>query len=354
MALLRYDDAHAWAETIREVVQEKRMPPWTADPKHGKFSNDRSLPAPDRDTLLAWLDAGCPKGDDKDLPAPRTFASTWTIGKPDVVFTMDKEYHVPAETPKGGIPYRYFVVPTDFRDDVWVQAAEARPGNRGVVHHIIVYVRKPGQRGQDREDRIGDGLLTVFAPGDVPAMFEPGTAKKIPKGAQIVFQMHYTPNGIAGTDRSSVRLVFAKQPPRHEVRTRSIAQQRFAIPPGDGNYKVVSSCTFTKDALLVNLFPHMHLRGKDFDYRVVYPDGKSETLLSVPRWDFGWQSNFRLERPLKLPAGTRIECTAHFDNSKNNPNNPDPTKTVYWGDQTWQEMMIGFVDYIYTGDPKSE
>ncbi len=202
------------------------------------------------------------------------------------------------------------------------------------------------------EDSIGNGFLAAYAPGDMPAVFPPGTAKKVPKGAVLVFQMHYTPNGVEQDDRSSVGIIFAKEPPKFEAHTRSIDERRFLIPPGDKNHEVKSTTTFKKDAELLSLMPHMHLRGKDFEYNVVFPDGKKETLLRVPRYDFNWQSNYRLEKPLRLPAGTRIECTAHFDNSKDNPNNPNPKEAVRWGEQTWEEMMIGFVDYVYTGDGK--
>ncbi len=347
MPLLTYDDAAAWAETIKEVVAEKRMPPWYADPKHGQFENDRQLSEGDRKALLAWVDGGCPKGDDKDQPPPRAFVDGWRVGQPDVVFTMPKAFTVPAKA-EGGLPYQMFGVKTNFTEDRWIQAAEAKPGNKSVVHHIIAYVIMPGQRRQRSGDGIGDGFLVGYAPGDMPAVFPAGTAKKIPKGAMIAFQMHYTPNGTEQTDRSSVGLVFAKEPPQHEMRTRGIHNEDFEIPPGDAGRKVTSSSTFREDAVLYSFLPHMHLRGKSFEYRAVFPGGKQEVLLSVPRWDFNWQSNYRLAKPLPLPAGTRIECTAYFDNSDKNWNNPDPTKTVYWGDQTWEEMMIGFVDYSYT------
>jgi peroxiredoxin len=351
MALLTYDDAAAWSDMIREVVREQRMPPWHADPKHGKFSNDRRLSPADRATLLAWIDQGCAKGEDKELPPAREFAQGWTIGKPDVVFSMPKEFTVPAKMPPRGVPYQMFRVQTDFPEDRWVQAAEARPGNHAVVHHIIVFVVDPAKgRQRGSPDDIGEGFLAAYAPGDMPAVFSPGVAKKVPKGALLVFQMHYTPNGVEQTDRSSVGLIFAKEPPRHEARTRSIAQRFFSIPPGAANHQVLSQSAFKRDVLLLSLLPHMHLRGKDFEYQVVYPDGKREVLLSVPRYDFNWQSNYRLETPLRLPAGSRIECTAHFDNSANNPNNPDPAKRVHWGEQTWEEMMIGFVDYVYLED----
>ncbi|MFL5242312.1 MAG: redoxin domain-containing protein [Gemmataceae bacterium] len=348
MPLVTYDDAAAWSDTIREVVADQRMPPWHADPKFGKFTNDRSLTKEDRGTLLEWIKAGCPKGDEKELPAKKEFAEGWRIGKPDVVFEMEKPYKVPAETPKGGIPYQYFGVPTNFKEDMWVQAAEARPGNRAVVHHIIVYIMKKGERRRPNEDGIGDGWLVPYAPGDMPAILAPGTAKKVPKDALLVFQMHYTPNGVEQTDRSSVGLIFAKEPPAHEMRTRSVGTQKFVIPAGASHHEVVAQKIFKEDALLYGLLPHMHLRGKDFAFNIFYPDGKSETLLSVPRYDFNWQSNYRLEKPLPMPAGTRIECTAHYDNSTANPNNPNANEDVRWGDQTWQEMMIGFVDYAYT------
>ncbi len=358
MPLLTFEDALSWSGMIREVIEEKRMPPWHADPRHGKFLNDRSLTAQQRETILGWIKQGCPKGDPAELPAAKAWETGWGIGKPDVVFEMPNEFTVPAEAGDRGIAYRYFVVPTKFTEDRWVQAAEARPGAREVVHHIIVYVfdrsRLGGGRGAGggRRDPIGDGFLVAYAPGDMPLRLEPGQAKKLPKGAILLFQMHYTPDGVERTDRSSVGLIFAKQPPKYEVRTRSIAQRWLSIPPGDAKYQATSRTTFDRDSELLSMMPHMHLRGKDFKYVVVYPDGKKETLLSVPKYDFNWQSSYRLEKPMRLPAGTRIECTAHFDNSVDNPNNPDPKKRVGWGDQTWQEMMIGFVDYAVVGEKK--
>lgn len=352
MPLLTYEDASSWAQMIKEVVTDRRMPPWHADPKYGKFFNDRSLSAADRDTLLAWINQDCPKGNDKDLPPPRKFAEGWKFGQPDAVVTMTKEYTVPAQAPKRGIPYKYVVVPTNFEEDVWVQAAEAKPGNPSVVHHIIVYVTMGGKRLKDAGDGIGSGMLVAYAPGDFGSFYAPGSAKKIPKGASLVFQMHYTPNGVEQTDRSSVGFIFAKEPPKHEVKTRAIAQQLLFIMPGEDNQRYQVASTFRKDALIWNLTPHMHLRGKDFEYQAVYPDGKRETILSVPRYDFGWQASYRFEKPLFLPAGSKLECTAHFDNSTKNPNNPDPTKLVHWGEQTWEEMMIGFVDYTYVEGAK--
>ncbi len=351
MPLLTHEDASSWAQMIKDVVADRRMPPWHADPRYGKFMNDRSLSAAERATLLAWIDQGCPKGENKDLPPPRKFSTGWSIGSPDAVLTMPTEFRVPAKAPARGVAYKYFVVPTNFEQDVWVQAAEARPGNPSVVHHIIVYVMLAGKRVKDLGDGIGSGMLVAFAPGDFGSVYSAGAAKRIPKGASLVFQVHYTPNGVEQTDRSSVGLVFAKEPPKHEVKTRAIAQQFLLIWPGGDNQRFQVGATFKKDTLVWNLTPHMHLRGKSFEYQAVYPDGKRETILSVPRYDFGWQASYRFETPLRLPAGSRIECTALFDNSENNRNNPDPTKLVRWGEQTWEEMMIGFVDYTYLESP---
>jgi peroxiredoxin len=344
MPLLSYGDASSWSQMIREVVADRRMPPWHADPKIGSFANDRRLSDDERSKLLAWVDAGCPPGDNKDLPPAKKFAEGWSIGKPDAVFTFKDAITIPAKSVKGVLPYKWVLIPTNFDEDKWVQAAEAKPGNHSVVHHIIVYVARGKQKNIDG---IGNGLLVAYAPGDLGASFPPGAAKKLPKGAVLAFQMHYTPTGSEQVDRSSVGLVFAKEPPKAEVKTRAATQQVFAIPANASNHKVTSKTTFSKDAIIYSMFPHMHLRGKDFQFEVVYPDNKRETVLSVPHYDFGWQSNYVLKSPLRVPAGTRIECTAHFDNSAKNFNNPDPSKTVFWGEQTWQEMMIGFLDYSY-------
>jgi hypothetical protein len=265
---------------------------------------------------------------------------------------MTRACDVPAKAGRSGIPYLYFQVETNFTEDKWIQAAQIRPGAREVVHHVIVYVIKPGEKRGPGEDGIGTGFLVAYAPGDMPFACPPGSAKKIPKGARLVFQMHYTPNGRAQSDRSSVALIFAKEPPDREVKTRGIATRRLLIPPEAGDHLVHSETTFRQDTLLLSMSPHMHLRGKSFAYHAVFPDGKVQELLSVPKYDFNWQTTYRLEKPLLLPAGTRIECTAHFDNSDKNPNNPDPKKAVRWGDQTWEEMMIGFVDYVALPDKK--
>ncbi len=347
-SLMTYDDATKWAETIKEAVTDKRMPPWFADPHYGKFANDRRLKPADQEALLTWIDSGMEEGDKKDTPPNPAYADGWVIGKPDVVFELPETVDVPAS---GVVPYQYYVTPTNFKEDVWIQAAEARPGNRGAVHHIIVSYRDPKNkdRGSGRGNAGGDGFIVGTAPGDMPLMLPPGVARKIPAGSDLVWQMHYTPNGKAGKDRSQVGFVFykGKEPPKWNAQTLGISNGGFAIPPGAPNHKVESEWTVPRDTLLLSLIPHMHLRGKDFEYQLTYPDGRSEVLLSVPKYDFNWQLTYRVEKPLHLPKGTKIHCTAHFDNSAANKANPDPKKEVTWGDQTFEEMMIGFVDFMW-------
>lgn len=347
MSLLTYDDAVAWSDTIGEVVRDGRMPPWLADPRYGKFRNDRRLSPQERDTLLAWIDHGTPRGNDKDLPPPRRFPEGWSIGKPDLVIKMPRAYQVPAKAPKGGIPYKYFTVDPGFQEDRWIERAEARPGEPAVVHHIVMFIQPKG--AFFNPDAPG-AVLCGTAPGDMPLMLPDGLAKKVPAGARLIFQMHYTPNGKACRDRSEVGMIFSKKPPRHRVLTKPVYSVRFIsrldrIPAGADNYKIEAEHVFEEDAHLLHFMPHMHLRGKDFRYEAIYPDGKKEVLLSVPRYDFNWQSVYRLADPVAMPKGAKLHCVAHFDNSAKNSNNPDPKKAVYWGDQTWEEMMIGWIDY---------
>jgi peroxiredoxin len=351
-SLLTYSQAKGWADMIHETVDSGRMPPWHADPHYGKFANDRRLSKEDKETLLAWIDRGCPQGDEKDSPAPKEWHEGWWIGKPDVVISMPKDFMVPADGGKGGVPYQYFTVPTNFTEDKWIQAAEARPGNRAVVHHIIAFVIEPAGAKRPSEGRRGgrgDGLgyLVGVAPGEEGLILPPGMGKKIPKGASITFQMHYTPNGVAQKDRSSLGLIFCKEPPKQLVRTAAISAHELKIPAGDANYQTKSSAKYDKETVILSFMPHMHLRGKDFEYRVKYPDGRTEVVLSVPRYDFAWQMRYVLAEPLRLAAGSTVLCTAHFDNSRNNPNNPDPSRTVTWGQQTWDEMMIGWMQYYH-------
>ncbi len=354
MSFLTYGETRPWAKAIRQAVLQKKMPPWLADPHFGKFSNDRSLTQKETDVLLAWAETGAREGDPADLPKPAKFVDGWNIGEPDMVFEMPLDFNVPAS---GTIDYQYIVVPTNLKEDRWIQMAEVRAGNRAVVHHVIAFVRTPGSKwfaGTEpgvpvtRQARGGEGgsgeFLVGYAPGTVPEVLEPGRAKLIKAGSDIVFQLHYTANGKAGVDRSKVGVIFAKEEPRERVLTIAASNNKFVIPAGDANYQVDSSFTFKADGVVVGFLPHMHLRGKDFEYRVIYPTGEKETLLRVPRYDFNWQLSYYPVTPIVMPKGTRIECTAHFDNSANNKSNPDPSKEVRWGDQSWEEMMIGFVD----------
>ncbi len=337
-SLLSYDDARNWSQMIKETIVQRRMPPWNADPRHGKFSNDLRLSEEEIDTLVSWIDNGAPFGDAKDLPPAQEFPEGWTIGKPDVVFKMPREYTVPAT---GTVKYQYFVTPTNFQEDVWVQAAEARPGNRSVVHHIIVFYRPAESRRKRRLPAI-----VGTAPGEEPMIWPAGVGMKIPAGSELVWQVHYTPTGKVETDRSEVGLIFCKEPPERVAKSKVAINFLFRIPPGADDHRVVANTYFSRDAELLSLMPHMHLRGKDFLYRAYYPDGRKEILLNVPTYDFNWQHRYRFSSPFPIPKGTRIECVAHFDNSANNPANPDPAQGVTWGDQTWEEMMIGFINYV--------
>jgi len=368
MSFLTYNEVRPWAKAIREAVLTKKMPPWFADPHYGKFSNDRSLAKGEIDTLVSWVDGGVREGDPKDAPAPVAWVDGWSIGRPDAVFEMPHDFDVPAA---GTIEYQYIVIPSGFTKDTWVQAAEARPGNRQLVHHIIAFVRPPGskwlseakpgvpfvpeakkddEKKKKKNDEEPDDsaatpeLLIGFAPGLVPMTLPSTQAKLVKAGSDFVFQMHYTATGKAGTDRSRIGVIFAKETPKERVFTSNATNSKFVIPPGDPAFKVVSSITLQQSARLVDLMPHMHYRGKDFVYRAVYPTGEEQTLLSVPKYDFNWQLFYYLAEPIVLPKGTRIDCTAHFDNSPNNRYNPDPKAEVRWGDQTWEEMMIGWFD----------
>ena len=348
-SLLTYDDAREHSAMIREVVDDRRMPPWHADPRFGHFANDRSLSAKERATLLAWVDQGTPLGDATKIPAPREFTEGWTIGKPDLVFEVPEPFVVPAQ---GTVEYIRVRVPSHLKEDVWMQAGEARPEDRSVVHHIIVYLddHKGGRGGLGRED----GHLCGYAPGDMPSVYPEGSAKRIPAGSDFIFEVHYTPNGTVRTDRPKVGFILAKKPVEHVAHTMAVAFGKFEIPPGDPNYPVESDFTFPRDAHMLSFMPHMHLRGKSFRYEAIYPDGREETLLNVPAYDFGWQSYYTLAKPLAMPKGTRIHCEAAYDNSDGNPYNPDSSKAVRWGDQTWQEMMIGYIDYIDDAPPLSD
>jgi hypothetical protein len=341
MSLMNYKEVRPWAKSIREKVIKREMPPWHADPAHGEWTNDRRLSQKDLDTVVAWIDGGSPEGNPKDLPPTPKFATGWQIGEPDMVFYMPEEFTVPAE---GAVPYIYFTVPTNFKEDKYIAAMEARAGDLSVVHHIVIYVRDPRESRGRRQD-IGTGLLGALSPGMTPFMATPGTAKLIKAGSNLIFQMHYTPSGKVTKDRSMVGLKFLKEPVDKVITTTASWDPRFVIPPHAENHEVKASWTAEEDVTIWSFSPHMHLRGKDYLYRATYPDGRSEILLSVPNYDFGWQVYYYPKKPIRIPKGTKIETVAHFDNSTKNPQNPDPSKAVRFGEQTWEEMMNGFFDY---------
>lgn len=341
MSLMTFKEARPWAKAIREKVINREMPPWHADPKYGDWENDRRLTQKDLDTITAWVVGGAPEGNPKDLPPMPKFATGWQIGEPDIVFHMPADYTVPAT---GAVPYQYFTVPTNFKEDKYITGMEARAGALEVVHHIVIYVRDPRESRQKRMD-IGSGLLGALSPGMTPFIAQPGTAKLIKAGSNLIFQMHYTPNGKETKDRSMVGLKFAGGPVDKVITTTAAWDARFTIPPHVDNHEVKASWDVEEDITIWSLMPHMHLRGKNYLYRVIYPDGRSEILLSVPKYDFSWQVYYYPKKPIKLPKGARIETIAHFDNSVKNPLNPDPTKPVRFGEQTWEEMMNGFFDF---------
>jgi copper type II ascorbate-dependent monooxygenase-like protein len=373
MSLLTYEQARPWVKSIREKVLTGQMPPWHAAEPHGTFSNDRRLTDADKKTLITWVDAGAPQGNPKDLPPAPQFTEGWEIGKPDVVLSMLQPYAVPAS---GTIEYQDFNIPTNFTEDKWVQAIELRPGNRSVVHHILAFVREPGQPAESpayslvvpaprrpasrggnappQGQRQGpDTLIATTAPGTNALIFEPGSALRIPAGATIRFQMHYTASGKAATDQSSIGLIFAKGSPAREIRTGSFYNTQMQVPAGATDQAVDCAIEFAEDTHITALFPHTHLRGKSWEYRLTYPDGRSQVVLSVPKYDFNWQTYYVFTTPLPAPKGARLEATAHYDNSVNNKWNPDPNVDVRWGEQTWQEMQYSGITYYVDGPAAS-
>lgn len=353
-ALTKYEEVAGWAATIEEVVFDRRMPPWHADPKHGEFANDRSLSAAEKKLIQTWVNNGAPRGEGEPAVKPLDLIKGWQLPqKPDVVFNMAKTpYTVPAEgefTRSGvrrGVRYKYFVVDPGFKEDKWIKMAQAVPGNRAVVHHILVIVRPPLFQ---RKLGVGGGeFLVGYVPGLRARVMPDGMAKFVPKGSKLIFQMHYTPIGSVQQDLSKVGLVFADpKEVQQVVYTTKAINPRFRIPANDGNHKVEATTrSLPFDVKLLSLMPHMHLRGKSFSYEARYPDGKKEMLLNVPAYDFNWQTQYDLKQAKTIPAGTRVHCVAHFDNSKHNLANPNPNRVVRWGDQTWDEMMIGYFDIL--------
>jgi hypothetical protein len=379
MALQTYSQARSFAAAIAVSAKSKSMPPWFAVAGIGHFSNDPSLTESQIATLASWAAAGAPAGHAEDAPPPIHWAESWTIPQPDQVVAMSKGVDIPTD---GDVDYTYEIVPTHFTEDRWIQSVEILPSLRANVHHAVVYVRPAMSNWMlhapvgvpftaddltDPGDRRGAhwtdaDVLLVYAPGSSPDEFPPSMAKVVPAGSDLVFQMHYTTNGHAGTDITRVGLRFAKAPPPKRVLTLQLTNDHFVIPPGAPDYRVEARGTLPNDALLLSLFPHMHLRGKRFEYNIVRPkqaasnltgsvpgENSVETLLRV-NYHFHWQMSYKLAEPLFLKAGTELQAIAWYDNSKNNPHNPDPDSAVRWGDQTYDEMMVGFFDVAVDGN----
>jgi hypothetical protein len=366
MPFVTYGQTRPFARVIAEDARNRKMPPWFADPRVGHFSNDASLSAEEIDTLAAWAAANAPAGNAADAPPPRHWAEGWNIPQPDLVVRMPKPVAIPALC---DVEYTYEIVPTGFTEGRWVQMSEIRPSSRENVHHAVVYIRPPDspwlrhapvgvpftassmKNEEDRHDTrtTKADILLVYAPGSSPDNWPEGMAKFIPAGSDLIFQMHYTTHGRATTDQTSVGIVFAKQPPAKRVLTLQLTNSSFVIPPGVDDHRVEVHGSLPNDALLLSFFPHMHLRGKRFEYNILRADGTTETLLRV-NYDFYWQLSYRLAQPLPLKARTVLQAVAWYDNSKNNPHNPDPSSAVYWGDQTYDEMMVGFFDVAVPPD----
>ena len=359
-AFQTYDGTRLYASAIAQAAEARTMPPWFAQKGVEKFSNDPSLTDGEIATLLAWVKSKTPAGNPTDAPAPRDWVGGWTMPAPDLELKMPAAVEIPASS---DIEYTYEIVPTRFAEGRWVQASEILPGLPEHVHHAVVYIRPPDSKwlrhapvgtpftastltsAEDRRDAMwtDSDILLVYAPGNTPDQWPDGMAKFIPAGSDIVFQMHYTTNGKAGRDVSRIGLTFAKKPPKQQVLTLQLTNDHFVIPPGAPDYRVEARGTLPNDATLLGFFPHMHLRGKRFEYNIVRPDRSIETLLRV-NYHFHWQMSYRLAQPVPLKAGTELQAVAWFDNSKANAHNPDPTAAVHWGEQTYEEMMVGFFD----------
>jgi hypothetical protein len=376
MAFGAYDTTRPWAKAIKQAVLLGKMPPWYADSPPGKFHNDPRLSRQEIDKLAAWADAGAPAGNPKDAPPPLTFAEGWSIDKPDQVFEVPTPFQIPAT---GTLEYTYVIVPTGFKEDRWITQVEVRPGNRAVVHHANVYIREPGSNWlreyamgklfipEERGERVATGgsssagasvreqVIAGFAPGRPAKQVPDGYAMLIPAGSDLVFQLHYTTNGKPAEDITRIGFVYAKQTPVKRVIRVQASNAGLVIPPGAADYPVSGSAALGIDCELLNVYPHMHLRGKSMVLSAVYPTGEREEFVRVPHYDFNWQQVYSLSQTRILPKGTLLKADATFDNSAANRTNPNPRATVRWGDQSWDEMMVGFFDLAIpiTTDPAS-
>ena len=350
MSLITYADARPWARAVKTKVLAREMPPWGADSSVRAYKNDASLTQTEIDTIAAWVDGGAPEGNGVDLPEVPQFAEGWSIGEPDLVFTMVKPFEVPAD---GTVPYSYITVPTNLEQDIWISAHEFRPGDRRVIHHVIpsvleddgkpatgeVKLRRDRTRTRARGASVGG-----YVPNRLGTVYADGVATRLPAGADIEAQMHYTTIGEPVSDRSSWGVVLTREPDSTLRRARGgqVANLTFAIEPGNADFAVTASRTIEEDTYLANMMPHMHVRGKSAKYTVKYPDGREVVALWVPNYNFNWQLRYQLEEPIFMPKGAVLEAEFHYDNSGANRFNPDPTAEVHWGDQTWEEMMLGY------------
>ena len=341
-----YEQVVAKSGMIRKMVDRGLMPPWFAAPSvqgvHSPWSNDRSLEAHDKADFLAWLGAGKALGATQDAPLPRTFPADWVIGNPDAIVQIPNPINVKAE---GTMNYQNVTVETSFGEDKWVRGYEVQPTAREVVHHVLIFVQKPGQGRFEGEEDERTGFFAAYVPGNNHIVYPDGFAKLMPKNTRVRFQIHYTPNGTATQDQVRIGLLFAKEPPQHVVHVAGIVDHRLNIPPGAAHHPETGLLPVPMDVKILALNPHMHVRGSAFRYEVVLPDGAIRTLLEVPRYDFNWQVSCRYAEPPTIPRGSLLRATGWYDNSPNNPANPDPAKTVHWGLQTTEEMMIGYVEY---------
>ena len=339
-SLTDYRQAAGWSSMIAEVVDDGRMPPWHASPEHGKFANDARMSPDEKRTIEAWVAAGAPEGNPSDLPPPVKYAEGWRIPKPDLVLEMPEEFEIPAE---GTVPYKNIVIDPKLTKDVWVRASQIRPGNASVVHHLVVTVLPPGSKGVDES---GGDFLAAYAPGMPPRILPEGVARRVPAGSKLKFQLHYTPRGTRQVDRSKIGLTFADPSTvRKELKSGMALDFRLRIPPGAADYVSRADFRFDQAAVLYSLMPHMHLRGKSMRFEVEYPGGRREVILDVPRYEFDWQNLYVLDQPKPMPEGTILRCEGHFDNSANNPNNPDPKRLVTFGEQTRDEMLVGYLNF---------
>lgn len=340
-AMSDYTTVKGWSYMIREVIRTKRMPPWHADPHVGSFENAVTLSNEERRMLVHWVESGAPRGEGPDpLTGIKAKESGWELGEPDLIVTLD-EQTIPAD---GVVDYRYITKRVDIKEGKWLRAVDFQPSNLEVTHHAVVVILDPTtQRLETRNFK--EDIFASYVPGRTAEILPEGTGRYLPPGSVLVFQMHYTATGREEKDRSQMALYFHDQKPKHAYKLNAAWNFRIAIPPGAKNHEERAVHTFKNEVVLYSFWPHMHFRGKSMRYEAVFPDGTVEKLISVPNYNFNWQRVYNLAQPRTLPAGTKLRVVAHFDNSNLNTYNPDPSKTVYFGEQSFEEMLIGYFTY---------